>query len=313
MDVIFIMETGYFYAVVNILLANGYTRGLDIHGAPYDFRRSPSKLPWLLPSLCILLTPFGSWQVTYFTFTAELAAYYVQVKELIEHTFEKNNEKVVLICHSMGCQVMLYFLNHQSQEWKDKYVSSFITLGAPWGGAVKAIKAFVSGDNLGMIVVPALTVRTDERTFPSLAFLLPSDKFWPQDEVILNIMGKNYSSGNYYEMFKDIDYPVGYEMWLDNRNLTYNFTHPGVDIHCIHGVGVNTVEGLQYNKFPDHQPKIFWGDGDSTVNTRSLTGCLRWQNVSEKQVNHLAIPGVDHMSVMSDARILKYIIDVVLK
>lgn len=265
------------------MVLNNYVRGVDIHGAPYDFRRSPT----------------------------ELASYYVQVTELVEHSFMKNEERVVLICHSMGCQVMLYFLNHKPVEWKEKYIKSLITLGAPWGGAVKAIKAFVSGDNLGVIVVPNLTVREDERTFPSLAFLLPSDKFWPQDEVIMTTNEKNYTTANYKELFMDINHTVGYEMWLDNRNLTYNLTHPGVDVHCIHGVGVNTAETLHYNKFPDHQPKIVWGDGDSTVNTRSLAGCLRWQNITDKKVNHLAIPGVDHLSVMTDIRILKYILEAV--
>ena len=274
---------GYFFAIVKILVSHGYTRGLNIHGAPYDFRRSPT----------------------------ELATYFVQLKDLIEYTSRKNEGKVVLICHSMGCQMLLYFLNRQTQEWKDKYINSFITLAAPWGGAVKAIKAFVSGDNLGMFVAPNLAVRKAERTFPSLAFLLPSDKFWPQNESFISINGKNYTTGSYYELFQAINYTTGYEMWLDNRNLTYNLEHPGVDMHCIHGTGIKTPEVLRYGKVPDKQPKKVWGDGDSTVNTRSLAGCLLWKDHTEKSLNYLAMRGIDHLSVMSNSRILKYILDVV--
>lgn len=36
--------TGYFNVLVNTLLDLGYSRGLDLHGAPYDFRKAPSKL-----------------------------------------------------------------------------------------------------------------------------------------------------------------------------------------------------------------------------------------------------------------------------
>ena len=247
----------------------------------------------------------------FFTMTAELAAYYVQLEELIEHTYMKNGERVLVVCHSMGCHVMLYFLNKKPQDWKDKYIRSLVTLGAPWGGAVKAIKAFVSGDNLGMIVVPAMKIRIDERTFPSTAYLMPSDKFWPSDEVIMSTPYNNYTSANFYELFRDLNHTVGYEMWQDTRNLTYNLTHPGVDVHCIHGTGVKTVEFLRYDKFPDHQPKITWGDGDSTVNTRSLIGCLRWQNQTDKKVSYLAVPNVDHMAVMSDPRILEYIVNLI--
>jgi lysophospholipase-3 len=246
-------------------------------------------------------------------FTAELKDYYYDdVTALVEETYnQQDNKSIILVCHSMGCPVMLHYLNHKDQSWKDKYIHSFVTLAAPWGGAVKALKAFTSGDNLGVIVVPALTIRKDERTFPSLAYLMPSDKFWGPDEVLMTNGNKTYTTQNYKELFKDIDYDIGYQMWLDNRNLTYNMTPPYVHVHCIHGVGVNTMETLEYkeDKFPDHNPKIGFGDGDSTVNTRSLEGCLRWKDSNGgKGVQHMNLTGVDHMSVMTDARILKYLL-----
>lgn len=46
-----------------------------------------------------------------------------QVKGLIEETYKVNKKrKVVLLCHSMGCSLMLYLLNRQPQQWKDQYV-----------------------------------------------------------------------------------------------------------------------------------------------------------------------------------------------
>lgn len=218
---------------------------------------------------------------------------------------------MILVCHSMGCPVTLYFLNHQTQVWKKTYVKTLVSLAAPWGGAVKALKAFTSGDNLGVIVVPALTIRKDERTFPSLAYLMPSDKFWAHDEVLMSSGTKTYTTQNYADLFQDIDYEVGYNMWLDTRNLTYDLKHPGVDVHCIHGVGVNTMEHLEYRseKFPDQNPKITFGDGDSTVNTRSLAGCLRWKEVAGYEFKYMNISGVDHMSVMTDARVLAHLLE----
>jgi len=248
-------------------------------------------------------------------YTAELEDYYVQFKALIEETYDMNgNEKSIIVCHSMGCPVMLYFLNHQPQSWKDTYVKSFVTLAGPWGGAVKALKAFTSGDNLGVIVVPALTIRKDERTFPSLAYLMPSDTFWNENEILMRNGNKTYAVNNYKELFEDINYPTGYNMWLDTKNLTYRLTPPEVEVHCIHGVGVNTMEHLDYKigHFPDHQPKMTFGDGDGTVNTRSLRGCLRWQGkqTSNKQVFYANYSGVDHMSVMTDPRIINYLLNI---
>ena len=225
-----------------------------------------------------------------------------------------NNEKVIIICHSLGCPNMLYFFNHQSQEWKDKYIKSMVSLAGPWGGSVKALKAFASGDNFGVVVVRALTIRQDERTYPSLAYLLPSDRFWGNGEVLLQSSTRNYTVSDYKDFFQDLNYMTGYEMWLDVRNLTYNLTAPNIEVHCLHGVGIDTIHNLIYNKaFPDSQPRIFYGDGDGTVNARSLKGCLRWQGQQSQGVYYKNFTNVDHMLIMSDFRIIDYIKNIAIR
>lgn len=78
--------------------------------------------------------------------TDENAEFFVKLKTLIEETFSINNQsKVTLITHSMGGPMALYFLQKQSKKWKDTYVERMVTLAAPWGGAVKAIKVFAIG------------------------------------------------------------------------------------------------------------------------------------------------------------------------
>jgi len=41
-----------------------------------------------------------------------------------------------------------------------------------------------SGDNLDIIVVKPLTARPYQRSAPSTAWLMPSDRFWGSDEGI---------------------------------------------------------------------------------------------------------------------------------
>lgn len=45
----------------------------------------------------------------------------------------------------MGAPMCLIFLQRQTQKWKDKYLSSLITLAGVWGGSVKALKVFAVG------------------------------------------------------------------------------------------------------------------------------------------------------------------------
>ena len=209
----------------------------------------------------------------------------------------------------MGCPTMLYFLNRRTQEWKNKYIKSLITLAGPWAGAVKSLKAFASGDNFGVVVVPSLTIRQDERTFPSLAYLLPSDKVWSGEEVLMESTLRNYTSLNYRNFFEDINYMVGYNMWLDVRNLTYDLTPPGVEVHCLHGYGIETMNKLVYNKgkFPDSQPHVMYGDGDGTVNLKSLQACLQWDGKQTQNVFYRNYSKSDHILIMSDPRVIQYI------
>ncbi|XP_053213978.1 phospholipase A2 group XV-like [Panonychus citri] len=273
---------GYFNVLVAEMVKNGYKRGVNIRGAPYDFRKSP----------------------------LELDSFYVNFKSLIEETYEINGQrKVIVICHSLGCPTMLYFFNRQKFYWKDKYVKSFVTLAGAWGGAVKALKAYTSGDNFGVLTVTALTIRKEERTFPSLAYLLPSYHFWPDSEVLVSTGVKNYTIGEFGQFFRDINYTSGYEMWSDTKDLTQSMDPPGITIHCLHGIGLPTMSSLvyDYQQFPNHDPIVTTGDGDGTVNLESLKGCLRMKGKQSKDVNYATFNGVDHMSIMSDSKVINYL------
>ena len=68
------------------------------------------------------------------------------MKTLIEQTYEENNNQpVMIIAHSMGGPMALNLLNNQTQQWKDKYIRSLVTLSGAWGGSVKAIKVYAIG------------------------------------------------------------------------------------------------------------------------------------------------------------------------
>lgn len=77
--------------------------------------------------------------------TDENEDYFVQLQNLVEEMYNQYQQPVYLLGHSLGCQYILYFLNHKPQSWKDKYVKGFISLGAPWGGAVKTLRVLASG------------------------------------------------------------------------------------------------------------------------------------------------------------------------
>ncbi|XP_015921525.1 lysosomal phospholipase A and acyltransferase isoform X1 [Parasteatoda tepidariorum] len=276
--------SAYFVDIADMLVKEGYTRGKNIRGAPYDFRKAPN----------------------------ELQSYFDSVKHLVEETYENNAEaKVTLICHSMGCPITNYFLNQQSQPWKDKYIKTLISLAGAWGGAVKALKTIASGENLGIIVVSQSALRTEQRTSPSLAYMLPTSKLWSKKDPIVITRERNYTVEDYYDFFRDIDYLTAYEMFKDNyENAMKSLEAPGVDVHCIHGTNLETPEKLDYRNsdtVPDDPPDIINGKGDGTVNAASLSACLQWDYQQKKHVYYLPIPGMEHMKILHDKGVIEYI------
>lgn len=96
-----------------------------------------------------------------------------------------------------------------------------------------------------------------------------------------------------------------------------DFTAPGVEVHCLYGSNVDTVERLHYPKSSDldGSPTLINGDGDGTVNARSLQACTHWIGMKEqlgKNVSTLQLPGVDHMGILRDNRVVQYVLDVLI-
>ena len=280
----------YFATLVNALVGGmGYERDKSIRGAPYDFRLSPY----------------------------ENEEYFVNLKALVEETYSMNgNKRVILIAHSMGCTYTLYFLKLQSQEWKDKYIRTFITIGAPFGGAVKALAAISSGEAISYILSKA-KLKEVERSASSTSFLLPVASVF-DDRPIMSVIksGKpvNLTAKDLPEVFNMLNDTNGYRMWQQSKDLISDYSYPGVDVKCIVGTGLPTVEYLMYpdeDSFPMN-PLIFEGDGDGTVNTVSAIACLKWAQgarLRNKSFLYQEFQGTQHRNMVKHAEIVRFIIN----
>ncbi|KAK6183616.1 hypothetical protein SNE40_011058 [Patella caerulea] len=275
---------GYFADIVNSLTKWGYIRGQSVRAAPYDFRKAPN----------------------------EMGVYFIKLKNLIEDTYiMNNNTPVVLLAHSLGGCVSLYFLNNQAQSWKDKYISKYVTVSAPWGGTIKSLLLFTSGYTFDYVPSEPRHMRRLQRTMPSSAFLMPSDRFWTSDEVLVVTPFKNYTVNDYKEFFNDLDLDFAYQMRIDTGHLIRDLKPPGVDVYCVHGQDIPTPHMLVFDtdshRWPDDPPRYVYGDGDETVGVRSLTGCLRWVGQQKQEVNHQVFPKLKHLEILSSEYLKDYL------
>ena len=58
---------------------------------------------------------------------------------------------------------------------------------------------------------------------------------------------------------------------------------------------------------PDGSISFSYGDGDGTVNLRSLEVCLKWIHQQTQKVYHKKIFNVDHMETLDNINVLNYI------
>uniref|UniRef100_A0A0N5A8Y2 Group XV phospholipase A2 n=1 Tax=Syphacia muris TaxID=451379 RepID=A0A0N5A8Y2_9BILA len=254
----------YFTDIVEALVSWGYRRGKDVIGAPFDWRKAPN----------------------------EHMEYFDKLKATIEELYRNNgNKRVVVIGHSMGNPFMLYFYHkHVTQIWKDKFIEAHVSIAGAWGGAMQIIRLFASGYNMNhyRIILPPSRLREMQRSFTSSAFLFPSYNVWNNTEIIGRTIAKNYTLQNVQEFFNDINYADGYYQYLQTGFLLENLEPPRVRVYCIYGYGIDTPEAFFWKKgyFPDYQPTTTYGDGDGTVNRRSLEACAKWMgNNGAKKVN----------------------------
>ncbi|XP_068115752.1 phosphatidylcholine-sterol acyltransferase-like isoform X2 [Hyperolius riggenbachi] len=277
---------GYFHTLVQNLVNNGYVRDETVRAAPYDWR----------------LAPNGQQE------------YFEKLKNLIEEMHEDYQQPIFLIGHSLGNLYILYFLNLQPPQWKDKYIKGFISLAAPWGGSVKPLLVLLSGDNHGIPMVSNIKIREEQRMTTTNPWMLPTNLTWPEDHVFISTPTYNYTYGDYRRLFQDIEFEEGWYMWDDTKDLLRGLPPPGVETYCIYGSGHPTAETFVFGDgFPLEPPlDIKYSDGDDTVQTRSLELCKRWKTQQKEKVHAIELRGLEHLSMVFSNRTLNVINDILL-
>ena len=172
-----------------------------------------------------------------------------------------------------------------------------------------SVSLCVVGDNLGIFVVNPLSARPEQRSMPSTAWLLPYDTFWAANETVVSAPHTNYTVNDYPRFFADIGWPAGAAMRDDTVGFLRPLRPPRVAVHCLHGSGVRTPATLTYSakQWYDRQPDVVWGDGDGSVNIRSLIGCDRWRHRQKQAVVRREFPKVEHVSILNNADVIAYI------
>lgn len=279
--------------LVAALEKEGYVDGQSLLGAPYDFRYAPG------PNAAV-----------------EARTYLNDLESLIESAYSRNaNRKVVLVAHSLGGLFTLYFLNRQSVAWLQKYVSHFVSIATPWGGTAEQMKTFASGSNQGVTLLDPLYFRDEQRSSESNLWLLPVPRVFGSAPLVVT-PSRNYTAHDMEDFLRDVGFPQGIAPYRSRiPSLNNQLAAPLVPVTVIYSRGEDTIDTLFYSsKSFDKYSDVVYGDGDGTVNLRSLTAVIEdWQKTGARPVRVVEVSNTTHSGCLTDSRAVQAIVGEILR
>lgn len=276
--------TSYFAPMIKNLVSFGYEPGVDLRGLPFDWRKPGD------------------------------AALYASIKELVEDTYKKNNNKRVnFVAHSFGNIQTALFLQSMTAEWRQKHIASFISLAAPWRGAPQALRAVISGDDFGIGAfgvgstgIDKIKVRTIAREAGGVVMLTPSGD---SDEEIIYTPEKTYRISDIPELLVDIGAPLTASIREKTFELMETIETPDVELHCLYGINQLTEKAYTYSHGFESDPEIIYTEyGDGIVSGDSLKVCEEFKKNTKHSVDIKEFDLANHMTILDEEEVLEYIL-----
>eukprot|EP01116_Phalansterium_solitarium_P006167 TRINITY_DN18470_c0_g1_i1.p1 TRINITY_DN18470_c0_g1~~TRINITY_DN18470_c0_g1_i1.p1 ORF type:complete len:444 (+),score=94.60 TRINITY_DN18470_c0_g1_i1:48-1334(+) len=252
--------------VDTLVSAAGYEVGLNIRGAPYDWRLGPSALE---------------------------AQLFPLLKQLFEETYAANNNTpAAAVSLSMGGPVFVLFLSTMDQAWKDKYVQSYTSFSGAFAGSSLAMLDSIASNSKR--TYPSATVmRSLSRSLGIVPWLMPFEAVYG-DAVFATTPSRSYRVSDFHQLFVDAGANVTAQMY--DLAVPYQVNAaPGVPISCVYGYNSSTLLNLTF--FTDDFTGNFTGgvsDGDGTVPIDGLRSCDIWARQQSQPSVSYPIVNMEH-------------------
>ena len=205
-----------------------------------------------------------------------LDTFYNKVKLYIESF----NTPVKILTHSSGGLIAHYFINLQSNEWKEKHIQEVIHINVPFGGLIHTLENLVKTTKLNLLVSKELL-----KSLGAYIINMPNPNII---KPILIVDGKEII--DYYEYFnlKDIE-----KNKLLVHEMIESFDQPcGVKTTIIYTSNIKTSSMININ---NNKINIIKGLGDGIVPLSSLLYPLKW---NQKNLKLIHLPNYDHSTIL---------------
>jgi hypothetical protein len=265
----------YFNVAIKYLEKLGYEVGKSFRSGAFDWRKGATEL--------LVEQDFKN------------------IQKLIEETYTTNGDKKVhLMGHSYGGPVGNFFLSDfVTQEWKDKYIQSFIPYGSPFDGSTSTMLQLLITRNRGPAHVNKAFSEI-ARSLSSTTWLLPQSNYW-ENKILMITPKRTYYGKDILQYFKDYNMTDAIKNYENNRKYLKN-KPPNVPVNCFYGTNRQTPTAYKISETNEVQ-RLNFEDGDGTVPLRGLKTCdsySRRQDQNKYPVKVFDVENLDHGDVSSE-------------
>ncbi|KAJ1618704.1 hypothetical protein T492DRAFT_445545, partial [Pavlovales sp. CCMP2436] len=178
------------------------------------------------------------------------------------------------------------------------------------GGTNSLLRLHARGDNQGLPVA-ASVLREQQRSYETNTWMLPQPSVWGS-VPLARTPARTYSAAELPQFLVDAGSRIGVQYLRSLGGLRERFvTPPGVAVDCFLSEGIPTPERFEWATADlSQQPRTLMGDGDGTVNARSLRVCASWAEAQAEPVTVHYLSGVPHSSMPSDTRVIEHVLSV---
>ena len=231
----------YFEKIINILEGFGYEKGVNLFGAPYDWRLGIDQ-------------PDEFWR---------------NMTNIVEEAYRMNsNTKVKFLTHSFGAIIIHKFLSDKSkEEWRRKYIDSAVFSAPSFSGAGQS---FITLYQQRFPGVPFY--RNDQLTemlssLGSLHVHLPNFAVYKNATIFITPDDKEILAPDAVKFLAEHGRLNEKHLKMGTRNFQYASEFPktlDVPVRMLYNSGIKTAFGLKVKDW-NSDGQVIYRDGDGVV------------------------------------------------